>query len=615
MTLAVTGLLKVWMEGGSYDYNGEHFEFESLGANPYTLEQIMRITPKSNTEFDEMSLEEMQKYDVIVIGFFDRNGGYGNHPKKDTVQRVSDYIDLGYSVLMGHDGFGFYFGNSHGYGPIADKFGVKLGTETINTTSSYYSVGTISSRWMHWSEEFFIKMNGLLTEYPYKIPYGKLPAYLTHTCSNAAFGDVWMELGEINVPNGEYVGDFTEAENYQWELDGYDEVRYGNPHYYLTTYKNTAMIQIGHTGCNATEFERKVLANTIYYLCQRTSFNYSYDNSILYKNTKLKKPNITRIDNKRSVILSVNNETEEIHYKVIGKPLNENITYESNIEKFVLTYYSKEYYYIIDKVNETIITLEMVEKINKTNDIIDNIILHEDIYIHVAAIDNYGKISETSHYFMGKSPDPTPTFTKSDTFTQSNSFTRSNTFSESNTFTRSKSTFISSHISYNTHLRFLGVSLSHSFLLSYSYSVTETIIVKSFLTDSLTASLQKFLNTVTILYDYSVVAYTTYLTFYSNFYVIINDQNEKQTKSNNATSITIGVCVVFVAVLLVSLITVFLIRTRNKKQNNNDEEALEISVDENKEVEDFGNFTTNLSEIEVDPFAKDFKESNKIRIS
>ena len=61
-----------------------------------------------------------------------------------------------------------------------------------------------------------------------------------------------MELGKQSVPSGESIGDLTVLDNYEWDLktleneldlDGYSEARHGNPHFYLTTYRNTAMIQ------------------------------------------------------------------------------------------------------------------------------------------------------------------------------------------------------------------------------------------------------------------------------------------------------------------------------------------------------------------------------------
>ena len=52
-----------------------------------------------------------------------------------------------------------------------------------------------------------------------------------------------------------------------------------NYSYYLTTWNNTAMIQTGHSNGNSTEDERKVLANTLFYLKQLTHKKEILDNS------------------------------------------------------------------------------------------------------------------------------------------------------------------------------------------------------------------------------------------------------------------------------------------------------------------------------------------------
>ncbi|KAH0798066.1 Ig domain-containing protein [Histomonas meleagridis] len=180
-----------------------------------TQEKIISVTPISSSDFESMSLESMLNYDIIGIGIMDNNGGPYCQPKSETVQRVSQYIDLGYGVLYGHDVVGYFYGNSFGYGQIADKFGIKLGTEQCSV-SGYCSPGTLSSSWSHYSNEIKVTKRGLVTDYPYNIPSGVLPINLTHTISNAAFGDVWAEPGEFAIGSE---GSFTEAEIYSWELD------------------------------------------------------------------------------------------------------------------------------------------------------------------------------------------------------------------------------------------------------------------------------------------------------------------------------------------------------------------------------------------------------------
>ena len=84
-------------------------------------------------------------------------------------------------------------------------------------------------------------------------------------------GNTWMEIiGSYMAGDG-----FIENDN--------DKQRFipqnVNMKYYLTTWNNTAMIQTGHSNGESTEDERKVLANTLFYLKQLTHKTEILDNS------------------------------------------------------------------------------------------------------------------------------------------------------------------------------------------------------------------------------------------------------------------------------------------------------------------------------------------------
>ena len=85
-------------------------------------------------------------------------------------------------------------------------------------------------------------------------------------------GNVWMAL-----TNGNYWDEYSEIKNDQ---QAERELPKGmNQKYYLTTWNNTAMIQTGHSSGASTEDERKVLANTLFYLKQLTKKTEVLDNS------------------------------------------------------------------------------------------------------------------------------------------------------------------------------------------------------------------------------------------------------------------------------------------------------------------------------------------------
>ena len=96
---------------------------------------------------------------------------------------------------------------------------------------------------------------------------------MAHTMANVAKGNVWME--------------FVDTEKFEADSGWQKEVNFDtlpktpeyNYKYYLTTWNNTAMIQTGHSQGKSTEDERKVLANTLFYLKQLTHKTEILDNS------------------------------------------------------------------------------------------------------------------------------------------------------------------------------------------------------------------------------------------------------------------------------------------------------------------------------------------------
>ena len=89
-------------------------------------------------------------------------------------------------------------------------------------------------------------------------------------------GNVWMELTE-----GDYNSHLIHInDRIKSDQQAERELPKGmNSKYYLTTWNNTAMIQTGHSNGESTEDERKVLANTLFYLKQLTHKTEILDNS------------------------------------------------------------------------------------------------------------------------------------------------------------------------------------------------------------------------------------------------------------------------------------------------------------------------------------------------
>ena len=126
------------------------------------------------------------------------------------------------------------------------------------------------------SNKVKISKKGFLTQFPWSL--GPVGTVLTipesHTAVNVATGNVWMEFtGTEDYDRRGYA--FLEKMNFE-NAPKTPEYNYK---YYLTTWNNTAMIQTGHSQGKSTEDERKVLANTLFYLKQLTKKTEILDNS------------------------------------------------------------------------------------------------------------------------------------------------------------------------------------------------------------------------------------------------------------------------------------------------------------------------------------------------
>ncbi len=171
------------------------------------------------------------KYDVIFFGSSDCNS---NHDLSDEAYtETQKFVDEGRGVLFGHDTLCENFGHTN-----FCKFEEQLGILVINDTS------------LNPSESVTVLKFGTLTNYP------------------------WIIRGTLEVPNchsyGQYVGGTLAAE--EWMTLNATKLTHSDTHshsnFYLVSNNNLAMIQTGHSNGSATDDERKVLANTLFYLYQ-----------------------------------------------------------------------------------------------------------------------------------------------------------------------------------------------------------------------------------------------------------------------------------------------------------------------------------------------------------
>ncbi len=245
-----------------------------------------------------------------------------------------------------------------------------------------------------WSPKVKITKKGFLTQFPWNLgPVGTiLNVPLTHTTSNGAKGNTWIEFVE---------GYYGDAGNYiVTDEQAAAKLPNVNIKYYLTTWNNTAMIQTGHSNGESTEDERKVLANTLFYLKQLTHKKEILDNSARDIANPNKPANITTAVNKDNTtnIRFRRPEDNGSTYEYYVKGLDGAREFTSDTKSATITTGVKKYKYQV--VEGTADLLEggwrEVETTGDNESLpIGNInYTGVDTYIHIKAIDGAGNESE-----------------------------------------------------------------------------------------------------------------------------------------------------------------------------------------------------------------------------
>lgn len=377
--------LKSWMEKPNEECD------KGYGKGLISVDEVNIKDFNNNPALYMKNSNNTWKYDVIMIGSWDCNNNL--NPTDDAVNLISDFLDSGRGVLAGHDTIGYSWGINKGLGKIRDRFNVKIGywgnSQTDTDKEFSYYGGYIG-------DKVTIKKKGLLTNYPWNIEDTKsakeldrdnnviLSVPISHSTSNFAFGDIWM----------------TYSDNVKYSNSNFPDNLNVNANYYLTTYNNTAMIQTGHSNGTATPDEQKVLANTLFYLAQVTE-DTNWDD---HKGQDLKAPtkpelkSVIKNSNRNKITISYD-ESQDIgsnyDYYVEAKEKNTSNIVKSDIKTINITSGLKGYSIVIDQ-NENTIPDAVVET-TSTEYEVDNT-FGNDFYIHVAAVDNAGNVSEVSTY-------------------------------------------------------------------------------------------------------------------------------------------------------------------------------------------------------------------------
>ncbi|MGN1012803.1 MAG: hypothetical protein ACI4ON_03105, partial [Clostridia bacterium] len=378
-SLPKSASLKVWMEGGNMVQDGVTTTFSPCGINPYNQNQLIRVTEVASTDFNN-NPSMIWNYDVVMFGTWDCNGNAADQPNDTAVDELKKYLDAGLGVVAGHDTIGFSY--EIGLNKIRSYFAIEAGVwgGTTGTTIKDYTYD-----WGYMSTTATVVSNDVITSFPWNLPVGtKLTIPITHTCANASKGIVAMELTDGNDYTGKPLSNYTGT---------------GNPRYYVSRNNNAVMIQTGHSNCNSTEDERKVLANALFYLKQLTDLNYTVDNKAndIDAPEQVSVKTINRNGKDIDLTLSRVDIGTEYEYYVegISKYGTGNIT--SDVVSGTITTEVKGYSYIIDENPST----DVDTTIDTTSsDLTYTLGNGPKTYLHVRAIDNAGNVGPVSHILL-----------------------------------------------------------------------------------------------------------------------------------------------------------------------------------------------------------------------
>lgn len=316
------------------------------------------------------------KYDVLFFGSADSNGGKDlNEASYNCVQR---YVDSGRGVLFGHDTIDLYLRHEW-CNKFADQLGMILKSyDDSNSSSASASVS--------------VENIGTLTNFPWTIR-GTLTIPACHSSGQFIGGSLpskeWIRL------NGRYSTDEETGARSGW---------------YLTTNKNLGMIQTGHSNGQATDDERKVLANTLFYLHQLSDLTTAKDSSF-YDIDEPDIPNVTAGEiSGNSVPLSMDSKDNATVYEyyIAAEPSTEQgEIVKSNV--VTETAFADMKGFVVE-VNESAEPSPELIEYDENNEHIINVIpcdsngelsadaeipdYGKQYYIHVFAVDNADNVSE-----------------------------------------------------------------------------------------------------------------------------------------------------------------------------------------------------------------------------
>lgn len=350
--------LKKWME------TTVSAEETPAGKGLFEIDTVYIDLYNKNPESYLRNEDGSYKYDVLFFGSCDSNAG--KDLNEESYRATQEFIDAGRGVLFGHDTVCTGVKTVHKYfARFEEQLGIKLGT------GNQYSI----------AKEVKVVNEGFLTSYPWKIQ-GTLVIPPSHTYQQFTGGTlpatVWMQ--------------YTTGAIRDDETGGYSNA-------YLFTNNQLAMIQTGHSSPQATDDERKVLANTLFYLKQLTHETQIVDQSAVDRTAPVIRSinEVTRNGAEISMVVDSEDNGTSYQYYVEGIPEKNDSKELRKKSDIVTTTVTSGIcgYEILVNASDTVTDDWTEALLTEYNDGILKIQEEEEnSYLHIRAVDAAGNKSE-----------------------------------------------------------------------------------------------------------------------------------------------------------------------------------------------------------------------------
>jgi hypothetical protein len=364
-TIPLSASIEKWME----EPNPEHPK--GYGKGSIDVDTVPITSFNANPDLYLKNSDGSWKYNVVFEGAWDGNGFRAEDDYSlKAVDALKEWIDDGQGYLAGHDTIMYSSVWNTNTNLLRDRLNIKVRTldaEAMGVGSTGAFTGNIVVQ---------LDKQGLLTSYPWNI--GELGSKLTvpasHNSSQVTYGDVWLSYeqssGTMTDVNGE-----------------------GKANFYLSTWNNTAMIQTGHSNGQATPDEQKVLANTLFYLSQKTTETELTDYSSIDDSKANTVPSLSYKKVASGVYdisfptVQDNGTTYEYYVEAIGKGTGS--IYQSAIEETTVKSGVKGYRVDVTTDSKVPVSVQVQSKTSPIRVTVPNTSLAEEpeFFIHVKAID------------------------------------------------------------------------------------------------------------------------------------------------------------------------------------------------------------------------------------